>query len=206
MMMFQTRSRGYPACGGASVDQKRTERMSNTAKTVWGYLKAAVNRYTPLKLEGDRLDDIFNFHRFDDRLCTSGQPTEAQFYLIKDAGYEIVINLAPTNLIENSLRNEDELLNDLGFKYIHIPVNFADPTEDDFNRFVAAMGAAAEEKLWVHCAANMRVSAFMYRYRRDTLGVDESVARRAMAQIWAPFGVWKSFTAIRNDARSDAEH
>jgi protein tyrosine phosphatase (PTP) superfamily phosphohydrolase (DUF442 family) len=120
--------------------------MSNTAKTVWGYLKAVVNRYTPLKLEGDRMDDIFNYFRFDDRLCTSGQPTEAQFSLIKDAGYETVINLAPTNVIENSLRNEDELLSDLGFKYIHIPVNFADPTEDDFNQFVAAMGAAAEEK------------------------------------------------------------
>jgi hypothetical protein len=34
------------------------------------------------------------------------------------------------------------------------------------------------------------VSAFLCRYRRDVLGMDEAQAREAMETIWRPGGVW----------------
>ena len=77
--------------------------------------------------------------------------------------------------------------------YTHIPVEFDAPTEDDFDRFAATMGAIGDATVHVHCIANLRVSAFLYRYRRDVSGVDAARAREAMTTVWEPGGVWAAF-------------
>ena len=41
--------------------------------------------------------------------------------------------------------------------------------------------------------ANYRVSAFLYRYRREVLGTDEAQARADMEDVWHPEGVWATF-------------
>jgi len=167
---------------------------SNTLRTVLGFLRSVLERRTPLKAAGDSIGDIYNYLRIDDRLATSGQPNEQQFALIRDAGYGTVINPAPSSVLENSLTDEGALLEDLGIEYIHIPVDFKNPTEDDFANFVHSLVEnKPDQKVWVHCAANMRVSAFVYRYRCSVLGEDEVNAGTDLRKIWEPFGVWKTF-------------
>ena len=167
--------------------------MCSTLKTLLGFVISVLEKYTPLQLSGGELEDTYNQLRINERIATSGQPTEAQFYLIRDAGYATVINLAPQSVLENSLKTEAELLEELGMHYVYIPVNFKQPTEQDFAEFVTAMQATAEQPVWVHCAANMRVSAFMYRYRCTVLGEDQQAARETLQQIWEPVSVWKRF-------------
>jgi hypothetical protein len=53
--------------------------------------------------------------------------------------------------------------------------------------------STTNEKIWVHCAANMRASAFIYRYRCSVMKEEESIARQDIEKIWQPFGVWKNF-------------
>ena len=168
--------------------------MLNTLKTVFGFLETLVTRYTPLDLSKDSLEGIFNFLPISPSLFTSGQPTEAQFRLIKEAGIQRVINLAPHGG-ENALADEAGTLSELGLPYVYIPVDFRNPTEDDFTAFCSAMQEAEDERLWVHCAANMRVSAFIFRYRRDVLGEDPTLAEEDLHRIWQPNGVWKRFIA-----------
>jgi hypothetical protein len=60
---------------------------------------------------------------------------------------------------------------------IHIPVDFQNPTDEDFTRFRSTMEQLKEVPVHVHCIANYRVSAFLYRYRRDVLGTNEAQAR-----------------------------
>jgi protein tyrosine phosphatase (PTP) superfamily phosphohydrolase (DUF442 family) len=165
---------------------------TNTLKTVWGYLVSLIGKYTPFKREGESIEDIYNYHRINGSLCTSGQPTERQFRWIQLAGYDTVINLLPDNT-ENYLANEADLVEQLGMAYIHIPVDFKGPTHADFERFANCMQATSGQKVWVHCAANMRVSAFAYKYRRDVLGENAQGARPDLDKIWQPFGVWKTF-------------
>ena len=165
---------------------------TNTFRTVLGFLSTLVTRYTPLDLSRGSLDGIFNFLPLGDSILTSGQPTEAQFELLRDAGYRQVINLAPHDA-ENALPDEAATLRALGIEYTHIPVDFQDPTEEDFGRFCEAMGRLQSTPVLVHCAANMRVSAFMYRYRRDVLGADPRELTADLHRIWKPFGVWKEF-------------
>lgn len=116
---------------------------------------------------------------------SSGQPSEAELQLICSAGYSVVVNLAPTSVLENSVIREAEILEQNGVNYVHLPVDFKHPTDEDFGRFV--------EALWVHCAANMRVSAFTYRHRIEECGDDGQIARQDLQRIWEPFGVWESF-------------
>ena len=166
----------------------------NTVKTTLGYIRSLLGKHTPLQFRAESLDDIYNYLEIDGRISTSGQPTERQFELVKAAGFGDVINLAPHNA-ENALEDEAGVLASLGLDYTHIPVDFTNPTPEDFEKFCAQMAARQDRKVWVHCAANMRVSAFMYRYRCEVMGEDPQAARKDMSRIWEPFGVWKAFVS-----------
>ena len=143
--------------------------MANTFTTVLGYMGTRVRQRLGVEGNLESLNDIFNFIQLDDRVATSGQPTEAQFSLVKEAGYTTVINLAPESH-ENALGNEDEILERMGIRYIHLPVVFTNPTREDFDRFVDVLESCDDDRIWVHCAANMRVSAFFFKYRTERLG------------------------------------
>lgn len=164
----------------------------NTLKTTLGFFRTLIEKYTPLQPRAESLANIYNYLPINDSLCTSGQPTERQFALIEAAGYQHVINLAPHNA-ENSLADEAGVLSRLGIDYIHIPVDFKAPSEENFQHFANSLQALTAKKVWVHCAANMRVSAFIYRYRCQILGEQSAVAEQALSKVWQPFGVWKTF-------------
>ena len=89
----------------------------------------------------------------------------------------------------------------LGMTYIHIPVNFQNPTDQDFDQFCAIMEQLKDVPVHVHCIANARVSAFFYRYRRDVLGMDETQARVEMEAVWQPNAIWAAFVARRGERR-----
>ncbi len=137
---------------------------------------------------------IYNWRRLDARTTTSGQPSEAQLADIAGLGVRTVINLG-LHTHEKALPDEAATVRALGMRYVHIPVDFKDPTEQDFAAFGAAMAAAAEAPVHVHCIANYRVSAFFYRYRREQLGVDAAAARADLDGVWKPDAVWRAFIA-----------
>jgi protein tyrosine phosphatase (PTP) superfamily phosphohydrolase (DUF442 family) len=137
------------------------------------------------------IDEIGNYLSLD-RIGTAGQPTGEQFAAIQAAGYRVVINLAlPTSI--NALPDEADRVTALGITYVHIPVIWESPTLQDLEEFFAVMERYREEKVFVHCALNMRVSAFIFLYRVIRLGVPPDEARGALLQIWQPDEVWRRF-------------
>ena len=139
-------------------------------------------------------ESIYNWHRLDERLTTSGQPTEAQLADIHALGIGHVVNLG-LHTHEMALPDEAASAAALGMTYIHIPVDFQNPTEADFTRFCDVMDELKDRPVHVHCIANYRVSAFLYRYRRDVLGMDEARARADLEKLWQPTEVWAAFIA-----------
>lgn len=133
------------------------------------------------------------FLQLDERVATGGMPVPDDFQEIADAGYKWVVNLAlPTS--ENAIANEGDLVASLGMRYAHIPVKFDSPDPEDYRTFERLMDAISDQKVFVHCAANMRVSAFMYLYRvRKGMAVAEG--REAMLKIWEPEGAWADLVA-----------
>jgi uncharacterized protein (TIGR01244 family) len=138
------------------------------------------------------LETIYNWRRLDDRITTSGQPTEPQLAEIQALGVRHIINLG-LHSHEKALPDEAASVSRLGMTYIHIPVDFQNPTDGDFAQFCSVMEQTKAAPVHVHCIANYRVSAFFYRYRRDVLGMDEVGARADMEQVWQPEGVWAAF-------------
>ena len=103
-----------------------------------------------------------------------------------------VINLG-LHSHEKALPDEAVTVDALGMTYVHIPVDFKNPTERDFDAFCTALKEASDGPVHVHCIANYRVSAFFYRYRRTVLGMDAARARADLGQVWQPDPVWRAF-------------
>ena len=138
------------------------------------------------------LSEIYSFQAVGDRLGTAGQPTEGQFRIVREAGFEAVVNLAlPTS--DNALANEGSVVTGLGMSYVHIPVDFKAPSSQDFQAFCRVMEAFDDRPVFVHCAANMRVSAFVFLYRVLCQRVPISEAERDLHAIWHPDEIWSRF-------------
>lgn len=139
--------------------------------------------------------DIFAFRQATPDVATSGQPREDELTAIAEAGYEVIINLALHDDLRYSLNDEESSVNELGLKYVHIPVQFDAPTESDLSRFFDAMASHKNRRVWVHCAANKRVSAFLGLYHCLREGWPEETAFALLREIWQPDEVWSTFIA-----------
>jgi protein tyrosine phosphatase (PTP) superfamily phosphohydrolase (DUF442 family) len=138
------------------------------------------------------LSEIYGFYAIGEQLGTAGQPTEDQFRTVRQAGFEAVINLAlPTS--DNALAHEGSIVTGLGMAYVHIPVDFKAPTSEDFRTFCGVMAAFDGRRVFVHCAANMRVSAFVFLYRVLHQQVTVEEAEGDLGAIWQPDEVWSRF-------------
>jgi protein tyrosine phosphatase (PTP) superfamily phosphohydrolase (DUF442 family) len=108
---------------------------------------------------------IYNWRRLDNRITTSGQPSETQLADIHAVGVRHIVNLG-LHTHDKALPDEAASVSRLGMTYIDIPVDFQNPTDDDFDQFYTVMEQLQEVPVHVHCIANYRVSAFFYSYRR----------------------------------------
>ncbi len=138
------------------------------------------------------LEAIPHFLRLSDQIGTAGQPTAEQLAIVKAAGYEVVVNLRPA---ADTLPNECALVEGNGMEYISIPVIWDAPKVEDVEQFFATMQANEGKQVFVHCAMNMRVSAFMYLYRIVKQNVAPEVAAQDLHRIWEPNPTWQNLIA-----------
>lgn len=149
---------------------------------------------------GSPLEAINNYLEISDHLATSGQVAYDQITAIKDAGFEVVVNLAPASDDANGL--EGYLVVEQGLSYIQIPVSWQAPSQRDLQLFFDVMKASADRKVYVHCFANMRASAFVYLYRTLHQKVSEAEARADLEKIWKPEELtqWAAFIETAREA------
>lgn len=130
------------------------------------------------------LETVRNFQIVDETLSSAGQIAYDQIPLLAEEGYEVVVNLA----IADERRNGQEgfLVAQNGLTYVHIPVDWERPELEDVEMFFDVMQANEGRKVFVHCFANMRASAFVYMYRTLVEGVPDAEARATMNEVWDP--------------------
>lgn len=127
-----------------------------------------------------------------DWLWSSGQLTETDIARLPAMEIDVVINLAMPNS-SNALPHEAEYVTREGLCYIHIPVEWEQPQYRQLLQFFGIVNALEGQRIWVHCAKNLRVSAFIYLYRRLCLNHSEEAARYPMREIWVPNPTWQTF-------------
>ena len=143
------------------------------------------------------MNDVINFFQITDTIGTGGQPSVSQLYDIAQNGYDVVINLATYNS-ENAIENEGSIVASLGMTYIHIPVPFEAPTPEHLRKFFRFMNGLSEEKVFVHCAVNARVSAFVFKYLTMERKMQAEKATTPLLAQWLPQMnlIWKNFLSI----------
>jgi protein tyrosine phosphatase (PTP) superfamily phosphohydrolase (DUF442 family) len=139
-----------------------------------------------------------NFVQLAPDIGTSGQPDRSQLVAIKEAGYDAVVNLA-LSTSDRAIGDEGSVVSGLGMRYVHIPVEFENPTLDDLKLFLAIMRAFEGKNVWVHCAVNARVSAFSYHYLKHVRRQDEANCRSPILDKWEMDGTWRAFMELTAD-------
>jgi protein tyrosine phosphatase (PTP) superfamily phosphohydrolase (DUF442 family) len=138
------------------------------------------------------IEDIRNFVPVSDKLATGGQPTEQQILDVARAGFAVVVNLGLLDP-RYCLADEAGLVRSLGLAYHHIPVDFKAPHASDLEQFFDVMDASSGRKVFVHCAANYRVSSFIALYGQARLGWSADQADAHIKRVWSLDDTWKAF-------------
>jgi protein tyrosine phosphatase (PTP) superfamily phosphohydrolase (DUF442 family) len=149
------------------------------------------------------LATLYQYRRLSETVATSGQPTVEQLQQAAAQGIEVVINLGLAEA-DYALPDECGLVESLGLVYEHIPVVWDNPTHQNFQCFVNCMQRHAQRQRLVHCAANKRVSAFMFLYRVvvERCPLDKAVTD--LRAIWSLNPVWQTFVeAVLQESGQD---
>lgn len=155
--------------------------------------------------DGQSLSEILNYRQYTPLFSSAGQPSREQLPLIKEAGYDRVIYIAFNNG-RTAIPDEDQLVKDLGMDYLHIAVDFNNPTLRDFDAFADAMQREPQSKTFLHCQVNARATAFSFLYRVLYQGVDIAEAKADMNTVWQPNEVWRDFIfAVMEDRGVSAQ-
>lgn len=136
--------------------------------------------------------DAVNTYQIFDWLWASGQLSAEDIGRLPELGIEVVINLA-TPSSSNALPGEAELVAREGISYFQIPVEWENPQPYQLEHFIRLMSAFEGKRIWLHCALNMRVSAFVYIYRRLVQEDPDTDAGWPMREVWEPDDVWRAF-------------
>ncbi len=140
----------------------------------------------------DELADISNYRQYSELFSSSGQPTALQLEKAQEQGFERVIYLAFTDN-DTAIEDEDRIVKQLGMDYVHIPVDWEDPTPEDFNAFANVMGNQNTVKTLLHCQVNFRASTFSFLYRVAVQDVPLLDAKDDLDSVWAPNETWFRF-------------
>lgn len=133
-------------------------------------------------------------HQVFDWLWTSGHLSEDDIAELPGYGIKHLINLAPPNA-SLVLPREAELVSGLGINYFQLPVTWTQPEPEKLSTFIKLLSGLEGENTWIHCVKNMRVSTFVYLYRKLHLQESDETARFPMQQVWQPDEVWTKFIA-----------
>ncbi len=145
------------------------------------------------------LNDIFHFVQNTNNIASSGQPQASEFELIAQAKYKHVVNIAMHDSDE-AIANEGQIVSSLGMDYYHLPVPFAAPTIEHLQHFIKLMRILQPDKIWVHCALNFRVSAFLYQYLKLDFDLSENQAKSEIFDFWRPDEKWQAIMNLKLEA------
>lgn len=138
------------------------------------------------------VSDIDNYRQYNPVFSSSGQPSKEQLKAVANAGFERVIYLAFTDN-KTAIESEDRIVKSLGMDYLHIPVDFNQPTLEDFEDFASVLNHDKEVRTLLHCQINLRASAFSFLYRVIYDEVPMTEAKSDLDAIWQPDKVWYRF-------------
>ncbi len=131
------------------------------------------------------MENSYNFRRVSQELTTSGVVGEERLRGLAAEAYAVLVNLLPDDS-DHAVSGEQAIVEEQGLRYVHIPVDFARPAIEDYDRFATVLDQAHGQKTHLHCAANYRVSAFYALYAESAGLWDRAQADAFIEDLWQP--------------------
>jgi len=103
-------------------------------------------------------EEISNFLRVSDSVCTGGQPTAEQLAPLKREGVRTIIALRDPS--EFDAPAEAAAAAALDLRYVNIPVRAADPKDEQVVAFLELTSEPGVFPAFIHCGSGNRVGAF----------------------------------------------
>ena len=118
--------------------------------------------------------NIKNFLRHDKDFCTGGQPRMEDLAKMKEEGLKAVLNLRRDS--EYDAAEEEATIKKLGLKYFRVPVDGADPKDEQADEVLRILADKDNRPLFFHCTIANRVGAFwlIYRVLKDGWSVEKA--------------------------------
>ncbi|MBI9071028.1 MAG: protein tyrosine phosphatase family protein [Melioribacteraceae bacterium] len=142
------------------------------------------------------LNSIFKFHKINNFISIAGQPGKTEFKTVAANKFDLVINIR-TDEEMDSLFDEKNIVESLGMKYFQINMSLDNPREDSFHRFYELLTQHNGKKIFIHCKANKRVSAFTAAYLIIKNKISEPDGFNLIYNIWEPTDNWLKFIEDR---------
>jgi uncharacterized protein (TIGR01244 family) len=117
---------------------------------------------------------IKNFLRVNEQICTGGQPSADDLAKLKAEGIKAIINLRQPS--EYNSEEESAKAKELGLRYFNIPVNAAEPKDEQVQEFLKVTADPQNRPAFIHCRSANRVGAFwmIRRVLVDGWKIDDS--------------------------------
>jgi len=132
---------------------------------------------------------ITNYFSYSDLLAAGGQPSTEQLRLLKDEGFEIIINISPVSA-KNAIHDEHRQVEQLQMDYVHFPVDCSNLREFHYLTFRSLLDVSKKKKTFVHCGGNIKTSNLIHMYNVLELGADESESLETLREIQEPEEKW----------------
>ena len=91
---------------------------------------------------------ITNFLRVNDQICTGGQPTLEDLAKMKAEGIRAIVNLRRAS--EHNFAEEAARAQELGLRYVHIPVDGSNPQDSQAAEFLRATSDPENRPAFIH--------------------------------------------------------
>ena len=101
---------------------------------------------------------IKNFLRINSEICTGGQPAMEDLARMKAEGVRAILNLRRPS--EYNAEEEALKAKELGLRYFNIPVNGAEPRDEQADEFLKLIADLLNRPIFIHCTSANRVGAF----------------------------------------------
>lgn len=127
------------------------------------------------------MSSINRFREETPFLTTAAQPTAEQLDWLKAQGYEAIVNIS-TPTAKNFVSDEPRLVMEKGMTYVHVPVDCSALKPDHYALVSGVLKSVQGKKVLLHCAGNVKASAFAHIFRVKELGEDATVLKNELRQ------------------------
>jgi protein tyrosine phosphatase (PTP) superfamily phosphohydrolase (DUF442 family) len=138
------------------------------------------------------LNKINAFYQYSEKLAAGGQPSPENLQQLKNAGFDVIINISPASA-KNALHDEHRLVENLKMDYIHFPVDCSNLRDIHYLTIRALLNSMEGQKVFMHCGGNIKTSNLIHMYNVLEKKMDEKESLQTLLKIQKPEAKWFSY-------------